>query len=106
MDPILYVLAWLVINWPWIIGGLFLVACALVGWSACHINKTPEPKVKSIDMIDEEIRAERLQLHNTSRDYADLQLRNGLDSYPRAFVDAMLSAAFRSGAKWQADRDR
>lgn len=88
----------------YIVGGLFLLVCAVVCWSACHINKTPAPKVKTHDAIDEEIRRERIELHNTSRDYADLQLRNGIESYPKSFVDAMLSAAFRSGAKWQQQR--
>jgi hypothetical protein len=104
MDPLLYVLAWLALYWPWIVGGVFVILCALIGYAACAINKTPEPKVKSLDMIDEEIRAERLALHNDSRTYAELQLRNGLDSYPRSFVDAMLSAAFRQGAQWQQRR--
>lgn len=90
----------------YIICGVIALVCALIGWAACHINKTPEPKVKPIDSIDEEIRRERLELHNASRDYAELQLRNGIESYPKSFVDAMLSAAFRSGAKWQANRDR
>lgn len=91
---------------PYIIGAVILTVCALIAWAACAINKTPEPKVKSHDAIDEEIRRERLELHNASRDYAELQLRNGIESYPKSFVDAMLSAAFRSGAKWQANRDR
>lgn len=53
------------------------------------------PEVKSHDAIAEEIRRERIELHNTSLAYADLQGEKDA----RAVM--MLAAAFRSGAKWQ-----
>src|SRR5688572_9512192 len=111
MDPVLYVLAWLALYWPHIVGGLFLIACALVGYAAVAINKTPEPKVKPLDVIDEEIRREKLELYNTSLDYAALQFSPPTEGvrttlYREQRVREMLSAAFRSGARWQANRDR
>lgn len=91
--------AWLILVW---------IVVILVGVILLAIYCAPEapeaPKVKSHDAIAEEIRAEKIELHNVSREYADLQLRNELESYPAAFVDAMLSAAFRSGALWQQRR--
>lgn len=80
------------------IGGVFLLVCAVIVWSACHINKTPEPKVKPIDAIDEEIRRERIELHNTSLDYAELQ------GVKDRHTVVMLAAAFRMGAQWQQKR--
>ncbi len=64
----------------------------------------PAPKLKTNDAIDEEIRAEKIELENTARDYADLQTRPELESYPASFVNAMMVAAFRSGAQWQQRR--
>lgn len=80
------------------------VLIAALGLWALTSKRFATPPVKTHDAIDDEIRRERIELHNTSRDYAELQLRNGIESYPKSFVDAMLSAAFRSGAKWQQQR--
>ena len=76
----------------------FIVLCvvAFIVWCACHINRgMPTPTVKSHDAIDEEIRRERLELHNASLDYAELQ-----GAKDRHTV-VMLAAAFRTGAQWQ-----
>lgn len=70
------------------------------------------PKVKTHDAIDEEIRRERLELHNTSLAYSVLQRSQcrlivahpvPLDDAANA-VEVMVSAAFREGAKWQQRR--
>ncbi len=84
-----------------VVGLVFVAACVFSYW---YVQPPKTPPIDTHDAIDDEIRRERIELHNTSRDYADLQLRNGIESYPKSFVDAMLSAAFRSGAKWQQQR--
>lgn len=86
------------------------IVCAVFAWSACAINKTPA--VKTHDAIDEEIRRERLELHNTACVYGEIQRseirvnvqhNEPLDDAAQA-IERMLVAAFREGAKWQQRR--
>jgi hypothetical protein len=79
-----------------IVLAIIAAAIALTIWCSPHGDA---PKVKSHDAIDEEIRRERLELHNTSLAYADLQGEKD------ARACMMLAAAFREGAKWQQRRD-
>jgi hypothetical protein len=86
---------------------LGIVALIIVASIVLTIYCSPHgtaPEVKSHDAIDEEIRRERIELHNTSLDYAELQVKGAPDPLPHFLVAPMLSSAFKSGAKWQQRR--
>lgn len=89
------------------LAGLAIV-CAVFAWSACHINKG-HPTPKPLDVIDDEIRAERLELHNASCDYGERNRGICEDHTPdeshAQSVEMMLAAAFRQGALWQQRRE-
>lgn len=85
-------------NVAYILGGLALAFAAVV-YIASICKPSAGVPVKSHDAIDEEIRRERIELHNASLDYAELQ---GVADRHRV---VMLAAAFRMGAQWQQRRE-
>lgn len=87
---------------------IILVLTVIIA-AAITFATTPEaPKVKSHDAIDEEIRRERVEIHNTSLHYAELQRAWIQDNTPTplnaARLEQLLATAFREGAKWQQRR--
>jgi hypothetical protein len=82
------------VMWPLAIW-LAIVGVVILAFVRVTRAMPEPPKVKTHDAIDEEIRRERIELHNTSLAYADMQGEKD------ARVCAKLAAAFRSGAQWQ-----
>jgi hypothetical protein len=85
-----YIIFWLVL--------LVVVIAAFIWGHKLGPCANSLPRVPD-EVIGEEIRRERLELHNTSLAYADMQGEKDA----RAVM--MLAAAFRQGAKWQQRRD-
>jgi hypothetical protein len=83
---------------------LLAVVVALAFLAARLGTPGEEPEVKSNDAIDEEIRREKLELHNRACEYADSQLKGYEYPMPTPMVSAMLVSAFKMGARWQQRR--
>lgn len=91
--------------WPWILT-IVIILFALAFMATATGPETPKPK--SHDAIDEEIRRERMELHNTSLHYGELQRGWVQDTGPTPLtgkrLEGLLATAFREGAKWQQRR--